>query len=311
MFGAKADEASFAPSGIVCTPLELFHEGQSSKQKSLHLRRRAKADSMGQKRSSIRGRGMEFFESRPYVSQDEMRHIDWRVSARLNNLYTKIFIEEKNRPLYFAVDLRPHMFFGTRNCFKSVLAARIAARLAFVGMHGGDQVGGVIASGEHFLSVGLSTRRNNLSRFLWLLAKATEKQEAASKKDFWPQLFSELNHVPRGTQVFLISDLLGLAENERPLLIRLLKKADVFLLKVADPLDKELPRIGTVGMSYGDDKIVFDSGNESIRQQFKTRQAAHEEQQIALFQHLGIPILEFKTSDNLESSLDRLFLGKW
>ncbi len=309
MFDAKADLAS--SKGIFCTPLELFQEGQSSKKKSLHLRRRAKAESTGLKRSSIRGRGMEFFESRPYVAQDEMRHIDWRVSARLNNLYTKIFIEEKNRPLYFVVDFRPHMFFGTKNCFKSVLGARIAARLAAAGIHGGDQVGGLIAVDGGITRSALSARPQHLSRFLWLLAKASEKNEAPSMKDFWPKLFSELNRVPRGCQIFLISDLLGLSEEERPLLIRVLKKADIFVLKIADPLEKNLPRIGTVGMSYQDHHIIFDSGNESMAQQFKARQEQQEQQQTSLLQGLGIPLLEFKTSDNLDQSLERLFLGKW
>ncbi len=298
--------------GIFCTLAELFHEGQKSASRTLHLRRQAKTQSGGLKRSSIRGRGMEFFESRPYVAQDEIRTIDWKVSARLNSLYTKVFVEEKNRPLYFVLDLRPHMFFGTKNCFKSVLLARIAARLAFAGLNGGDQVGGLIVTGQNVVNCPLSLRRNHLSRFLGELARATQNAEKPVVSDFWPSSFGQLaRRAPRGAQVFLISDFLGLDEAARPGLYRLLKMADVFAIKLSDPLEREMPNIGTVGMSYGSHQVVFDSQDKNIHDQFKAWFLETEKQQQELFRSLDIPFLEFKTSDDLDVNLNKLFLGKW
>jgi uncharacterized protein (DUF58 family) len=299
--------------GIFCSLAELFHEGQKSAGRTLHLRRKARAQSGGLKRSSIRGRGMEFFESRPYVPQDEIRSIDWKVSARLNSLYTKIFVEEKNRPLYFVLDLRPHMFFGTKNCFKSVLLARIAARLAFAGLNGGDQVGALIFNGQNVVNCPPSMRRNHLSRFFGALADATQKKDGEVASDFWAPTFKQLcHHVHRGAQVFLISDFLGLDDTlARPWLLRLLKNTDVLALKLSDPLEIELPNIGTVGMSYGSHQIIFDSQDKNIHDQFKSWYLNAEKQQRELFRSLDIPFLEFKTSEDLDVNLNRLFSGKW
>lgn len=298
--------------GIFCTLAELFHEGQKSRDQTLHLRRKARAQSGGLKRSSIRGRGMEFFESRPYVPQDEIRTIDWKVSARLNSLYTKIFVEEKNRPSYFALDLRPHMFFGTKQCFKSVLLARITARLACAGLNGGDQVGALIFNGHNVVNCPLSVRRNYLSRFFGELARATEKYSETVVDNFWEGLFKELCfRAHRGSQVFLISDFLGFDESLRSWLMRLLRNTDVLALKLSDPLEMELPQIGRVGMNYGNHQLVFDSNDKNIHNQLKDWYISHQTQQKELFRSLGIPFLEFKTSDNLDTNLNKIFAGKW
>src|SRR5437762_2100338 len=125
--------------GVYCTLPELFEDARRVVG-TLHLRRKSRTLHSGAKRSSIRGRGMEFFESRPYVTPDEMRSIDWKVSARLNSLFTKVFVEEKDRPIILALDFRSHIYFGTKNYFKSVLAAKIAARLAQAAINGQDSV---------------------------------------------------------------------------------------------------------------------------------------------------------------------------
>ena len=94
--------------------------------------------------SHFRGRGMEFDESRPYQPGDDPRSIDWRVTARSTTAYTKLFREERERPVLIMVDLRSNMHFATRGCFKSVSASRAAALLSWAAHHRGDRLGGLI-----------------------------------------------------------------------------------------------------------------------------------------------------------------------
>ena len=94
--------------------------------------------------SRFRGRGMEFDESRPYQPGDDPRNIDWRVTARSTVAYTKLFREERERPVLLVTDLRSNMHFATRGCFKSVNATRAAALLAWAAHHRGDRLGGLI-----------------------------------------------------------------------------------------------------------------------------------------------------------------------
>jgi len=112
---------------------------------NLHARGPAHALLLGSHRSSHRGRGLEFEEVRPYVAGDDPRSIDWRVTARRGRPHTKLFREERERPVWLLVDLRASMFFGSRLQLKSMVAVRAAALLAWVAAQGGDRIGAVIA----------------------------------------------------------------------------------------------------------------------------------------------------------------------
>ena len=100
----------------------------------------------GMHRARLRGRGMEFLETRHYQAGDDSRHIEWRITARTGKPHVKVFHEERERPVVIVTDFRPSMYFGTRLAFKSVVAARLAAILAWTVANQGDRVGGVIFS---------------------------------------------------------------------------------------------------------------------------------------------------------------------
>ncbi len=292
--------------GIFCTLNELVREGQKSKDFSLHLRRKTQNLRAGGKRSSIRGRGMEFFESRPYVPQDEMRSIDWKVSARLNAIHTKIFIEERSRPVFLAIDQQSSMLFGSVNCFKSVLAARIAARLASAAINGGDYFGGVIFDDVHEYVCPISGERTNLARFFGLLAKASQKAPKKTKETSWlPVLDRISNRVHAGSAVFLVSDFFEFGDKERERLYRLRKIADVFALAIFDPLEAELPALGTVGMAFGHEEIIFDSNSKILAKRYRTWFKEKNERLFSLFSSLDIPFLSFSTAADLDISMRR------
>ncbi|HUN77090.1 MAG TPA: DUF58 domain-containing protein [Steroidobacteraceae bacterium] len=116
---------------------------------AMRARRSARILPAGAHHSSQRGRGLEFQEVRPYVPGDDPRSIDWRVTARRGRAHTKLFREERERPVWLLVDLSPAMYFGTRGQLKSAVAVRAAALLAWVSVLGSDRVGAVIcAAGE-------------------------------------------------------------------------------------------------------------------------------------------------------------------
>jgi uncharacterized protein (DUF58 family) len=128
--------------------------------------RSIRAPQSGQYLSTLRGRGMEYDESRPYQPGDDIRQLDWRVTARTGKPHTKLFREERERPVFICVDYRRAMFFATKGVFKAVQAARLAALLAWRAQQQGDRVGGLVfADAIHHE---LPPRRNRTATLQWL-----------------------------------------------------------------------------------------------------------------------------------------------
>ena len=128
--------------------------------------------------SSFRGRGMEFDEVRVYHPGDDVRTIDWRVTARTGRPHTKLFQEERERPVLVLVDARASMRFGTRDCFKSVLAAKAAAVLAWIGIGGGDRVGGLVLAPSGIIALRAERTRRRILAFVRAIADATAERHA-------------------------------------------------------------------------------------------------------------------------------------
>ena len=99
---------------------------------------------LGLHQSRLRGRGMDFDQVRAYQSGDDARSIDWRVTARTGEVHTKVFHEERERPIFIMVEQSAHLFFASSGCFKSVLAAQIASLFAWAGLQHNDRVGGLV-----------------------------------------------------------------------------------------------------------------------------------------------------------------------
>ena len=133
--------------------------------------------------SRFRGRGMEFDESRPYQPGDDPRSIDWRVTARSTTAYTKLFREERERPVLLLVDLRSNMHFATRGCFKSVNASRAAALIAWAAHHRGDRLGGLIFGDTVHRELKPRLGRQAALRFVHALAEHPDWQQRERSAD--------------------------------------------------------------------------------------------------------------------------------
>ncbi len=115
----------------------------SARNIKLDSRLYAIAETAGNRQSRFRGRGIDFQESRNYQPGDDIRTMDWRVTARTGRPHTKVFQEERERPIIIVIDCNPSMFFGTRVAFKAVIAARLAALIAWAAIRNGDRIGAV------------------------------------------------------------------------------------------------------------------------------------------------------------------------
>lgn len=199
----------------------------------------------GGTRSVYLGRGMEFAESRTYEPGDDIRAMDWRVTARTGQPHTKLFHEERERPVHLLVDLRAMMQFGTRVRFKSHLAAHVAAMLAWVGHDGGDRVGGSLLTRAGVRDFGAARTRRALLRMLEAISEETAPDLPAGPELALAEGLRRLGHASRpGTLAFVISDFNDLDDPAAQELRRLAARAHVTLIRISDPLDAALPPRG-------------------------------------------------------------------
>ena len=233
----------------------------------------------GDYQSPFRGRGMEFDESRLYQPGDDIRNIDWRVTARTGKPHTKLFREERERPVFVWIDLRAAMHFATRGKYKSVIAAELAAMIAWSALNNGDRVGGVIFSDKehHELKpqrgktavLRLINRIVNHTAWLEPTAEETDKQSLG-------YALLRLRRVARpGSLIFLISDFRHLDADAEVQLSRLSKHNEAVMLFVHDRLEKALPPAGRYKVSDGGREFLVDTFNHHLvrqyQQQFQTR----------------------------------------
>lgn len=209
----------------------------------------------GTNHSVFRGRGMEFAESREYQPGDDVRSIDWRVTARTGRTYTKLFQEERERPVHILLDLRAMMHFGSRVRFKSNLSAEIAAQLAWVGHDGGDRVGGLILTRNGVRDFRAARTRKAVLRFIEAMSEETRLGGVCGTELTLAQGIGRLRHECRpGALAFVVSDFADFDKSSEQELRRLSKSPHVTNILVTDPLDSALPpRAGRV--SDGDQAI--------------------------------------------------------
>lgn len=245
-----------------------------------HAPRRAVASPWsGAARSIFRGRGMELDDLRAYQAGDDVRHMDWRATARSGRPMTKVFREERQRLLYLLIDRGPAMHFGTRVETKAATAARVAAILAFSALAQQEQVAGLVLDGRRERAYAAVRRLDGVLPMLRAACAApgADPRDAAD----WPAVWDDLRrNVSRGTTVCVISDLLGVNEEQRAQLWRLAALCEVIFFQIIDPAEEHLPDAGRLRLTAGDGRIhLIDTGDKTLRERYA---AAMAERAIAL-----------------------------
>lgn len=270
---------------------------------SLHGRKATRAALLGAHSSAQRGRGLEFQEVRPYVAGDDPRNIDWRVTARRGRPHTKLFREERERPVWLLVDLQPGLFFGTRRQLKSALAVRTAALLAWVASLGDDRVGAVIAHGAG--QTRTLPARARQAGVLPLLGALLQLQPRApgqpSPLALEEALRALLPLVRTGSQILAISDFAGLRQEASSLWTALAAHADLRLFWITDALEEEGLPNGRFRAGLPGRLRIMDGGRtrERWRQAWREREARIA----ALSQHNAAPLVRLDTREPVEDVL--------
>ena len=256
--------------------------------------------------SHFRGRGMEFDESRPYQPGDDPRSIDWRVTARSTTACTKLFREERERPVLVCVDLRSNMHFATRGCFKSVNASRAAALLAWAAHHRGDRLGGLIFGDTTHRELKPRLGRRAALRFVHQLAEHRDWTNRGVANDEEPltQAMSALRRVARpGSLVVVISDFIGFSRAAKAYLSSVARHNEVLAVFMNDPLEQELPPPGRYRIVSPDNELEIDTYAAAARRDY-ANEFAERSHDLEVFCHrYGVHLMPMSTDDDPVSTL--------
>ena len=257
--------------------------------------------------SHFRGRGMEFDESRPYQPGDDPRSIDWRVTARSTTAYTKLFREERERPVLVCVDLRSNMHFATRGCFKSVNASRAAALIAWAAHHRGDRLGGLIFGDTTHRELKPRLGRRAALRFVHQLAEHkdwTTDSNAERSSEPFAQAMSALRRVARpGSLVVVISDFIGFDRAAQSYLSSVARHNEVLAVFMNDPLERQLPPPGRYRIVSPNDELSIDTFAAAARRDYENEFAERSHALEAFCHRYGVHLMPMSTEDDPVSTL--------
>ncbi len=226
----------------------------------------------GKHASKLRGRGLDFEEVRNYVAGDDIRNIDWKVTARTQKTHTRVYSEEKEKPALIVVDQSKSMFFGSQKRTKSVVAAELAALAAFRVLKEGDRVGGVVFA-DHGIDIVFPKRdRKNILRFLEKIVERNHELEKSSSLKFEEALKETVlkirNMVSHDFLIIVISDFYRYSTEVIKFISRLAQHNDVILAKVFDPMERDIPAAKVIA-GDGRKQIVMDGESKRLREKFQ------------------------------------------
>lgn len=278
----------------------------AARQLDIRRRRKSLAQLAGGQRSNFRGRGLEFDEVRGYQPGDDIRAIDWRVTARTGEAHTKLFHEDRERPVLLIVDQRASMRFGSRNCFKSVLAAELASLLAWSALDANERVGALIIDDNAHREL---RPRNNRRAVLALLSALCEPPESQATPLPMHEALRSARRVARtGSSVFIISDFRDATEAAaREELFQLARHTEITALQCSDPLESALPPPGEYAVTDGRERCTLQTGDPRLRESFNNVVAEHRQNIEATLRKLAIPRIELSTSDAALPVLSRYY----
>lgn len=299
------------PSGAYCELADLLRLRFAARDLKLFARRPARSLLTGGVRTRMRGRGVDFEEVRLYQPGDDVRTIDWRVTARTQVPHTKVFREERERPVFVVTDQRASMFFGSRTCFKSVLATHIGAMIAWAALNQSDRIGGLVF-GDH-TQRDIRARRSQHAALELLHQMHDFNRELDSplpSRDgiSLETILSDTRRVSKpGSAVFVISDFHDFNRRCEQQLFELARHTDVTLMHVYDPLERELASNHHLTVSDGRDRLQLPAQDRAFQRAYREDFEQHLAQLTERCQRLALPLLSYATDDDIHSLLRERF----
>lgn len=243
------------------------------------------AERSGEMQSRALGRGLDFSELREYQAGDDIRQIDWNVTARTGKPHTKLFRLEKERPCFVVVDLRLGMSFATRCAFKSVIASRLAALLAWSAVIANDRVGGLVFSDSGHFEVKPETGRRGLIRLFKAIADRFDGPTAEhANPDALPDAIARLSRLAHtGSTIWMCSDFQGLDARCRSRFSSLMKHNVVNAIQIADVMEANLPPPGDYLLRSEKGELRVDTRTKQSRSAYHAQFNDYQKQLRQLF----------------------------
>lgn len=285
--------------------------GAQARALTLLPRQPARSVLNGRHASRLRGRGLNFEELRGYLPGDDVRSIDWKVTARTGEPHVRVYTEERDRPAFLLVDQRQSMFFGSRVYMKSVIAAEAAAIAAHRVLAQGDRIGGIVFGDAALAEHKPQRRPLALNRFLNSIADANALLSAEHR----PETLVTLNHVLRETAraagnnalVLVFSDFDGVDAETEALLRRIAHANDLILFNVADRAATELPPDLRMAISDGEMQADLDMSDPQTRARLREALGERLTDLLGWARRYGFPVVPMDTDSPALDQLLRLF----
>jgi len=264
----------------------------------------------GRHASRLRGRGLNFEEIRRYQMGDDIRQIDWKVTARTRKTHSRVFTEERERTTLLLVDQRITMFFGSVKNMKSVTAAEAAALAAWRVLAQKDRVGALVFNDSRIEEIRPQRSQATVMRILHAIVEQNHELSVTGGTQANPGMFNEvLRHCDRLAKhdvlICIISDAYGHDEQSRQLLTRIAWHNDVLFAFIHDPLEVELPAVGPLVFSDGYQQLEVDTSNRGFRERFRATFAEERAAGRKFLLQRVTPVLPLSTSEDVAEQVRR------
>lgn len=312
MQAAREELREEAP-GIRVTLAELIDIRHRVREVPLFSTPHRRSPLVGLHHSRLRGRGIDFDQVRIYQPGDDVRTIDWRVTARTQEPHTKLFHEERERPIYLLVEQSQYLFFGSGLNFKSVLAAQAASLVGWAALAHNDRVGGLVfGNGEHH-EIKPRRSKQSLLQLLDRLVRVNRQLDGQQRVD--PDAFGlalrRAREVLRpGSLAVILCDERTLSEAAEQQLSLLGRHVDLLLMPVFDPLDRALPAAGLLRFAQYGARLELDTRDAGIRQAYRLLGEARMARWQRLADRLRVILMPLNTQYELVAQLREYLSAK-
>lgn len=288
--------------GPYCELQRLIEARYAADRLNLNQRRRALSMLAGPNKTNFRGRGIDFEEVRNYQPGDDIRTIDWRVTARTGTAHTKIFREERERPVLVVVDQRRDMFFGSQTCCKSVLAGHIAALLCWSSLQNGDRVGGLVFNDSEHREIRPRRSRRSVLALLNHLCELNHQlpNEGSERALGLENVLVDVRRIAKpGCAIFIVSDFAdALQESAMEHIYQLSRHMEITAIHCSDPLERALPKAGRYTVTNGRERTDLLTGKAALGSSFSNRFDDFLSGLRSAYGRLGIPVIEAGTDQS-------------
>lgn len=254
----------------------------------------------GEYHSTFKGRGMTFSEVRQYQFGDDVRNIDWNVTARYNEPYIKVFEEERELTMMLMVDISGSEFFGTKNQFKNEMVTEIAATLAFSALQNNDKIGLILFSDQIELFI---PPKKGKSHVLRIIRELLEFEPESTKTDLAQALKYFTNVIKKKAIVFVLSDFI--TEGYKDTLKIVARKHDVTGIRVYDPREEAIPNLGMVQMQDEEtgELMLVNTSSKGVRNEYHNFYRERVETYIDVFRKSGAGVMDCRIDESYVKKL--------